>query len=86
MKTTVDLPEELVRDIKLRAVTEGRKLKHTIADVLRQGLANRGTRATSRQRRVKLPLVQCRRAATLTPDQVADVLLKQDVAWHHDPS
>ena len=86
MKTTVDLPNDLVRDIKVRAVTDGRKLKDTIADVLRQGLAARHSRATSRQSRVRLPLVQCRRAAALTPDQVADVLLKQDITWHHDPS
>jgi plasmid stability protein len=86
MKTTVDLPSDLVRDIKLRAVNDGRNLKDTITDVLRQGLAARRPRAASRQSRVRLPLIQCRRAAVLTPDQVADVLLKQDVAWHHDPA
>ena len=86
MKTTVDLPDDLVRDIKLRAVMDGRKLKDAMADVLREGLAARHARATSRQNRVRLPLVQCRRAAALTPDQVTDVLLKQDITWHHDPS
>ena len=38
MKTTVDLPNELVREIKLRAVTEGRKLKEVVTELLRFGL------------------------------------------------
>lgn len=38
MKTTVDLPNDLVREIKLRAVNEGRKLKEVVTDLLRFGL------------------------------------------------
>lgn len=38
MKTTVDLPNELVREIKLRAVNEGRKLKEVVTELLRFGL------------------------------------------------
>ena len=38
MKTTLDLPNALVREIKLRAVNDGRKLKDTIADLLKKGL------------------------------------------------
>ena len=38
MKITVDLPNDLVRKIKLRAVHEGRKLKEVVADLLRFGL------------------------------------------------
>jgi hypothetical protein len=38
MKTTVDLPNELVREIKLRAVNEGRKLKEVVTELLRCGL------------------------------------------------
>jgi hypothetical protein len=33
MKTTLDLPEDLMRALKLRAVEENRKLKDTIADL-----------------------------------------------------
>lgn len=43
MKTTVDLPPELVKEIKLRAVHDGRKLKETLADLLRIGLAQQST-------------------------------------------
>lgn len=38
VKTTIDLPSDLVREIKLRALNEGRKLKDTAADLLRCGL------------------------------------------------
>lgn len=39
MKTTLELPDELVKEIKLLAVQEGKKLKDAVADLLRQGLA-----------------------------------------------
>ena len=38
MKTTVDLPPELIKEIKLLAVDEGKKLKDVLADLLRQAL------------------------------------------------
>jgi hypothetical protein len=39
MKTTIDLPDELVKEIKLLAVNEGKKLKDAVADLLRQSLS-----------------------------------------------
>lgn len=38
MKTTLDLPDELIREIKLRAVVQRRTVKELVADFLRQGL------------------------------------------------
>ena len=38
MKTTFDLPPELVRQVKLRAVNEGKKLKDVAAYLLQRGL------------------------------------------------
>ena len=38
MKTTLDLPDELVREMKLQAVIQGRTLHDLAADFLRQGL------------------------------------------------
>lgn len=38
MKTTLDLPEELIREVKLRAVIQGRTLRDLVADFLRLGL------------------------------------------------
>lgn len=38
MKTTLDLPEDLMREVKLRAVMQRRPLKDLVADMLRQGM------------------------------------------------
>jgi hypothetical protein len=43
MKTTLELPAELVKQIKFHALEEGKKLKDAVADLLRAGLS-----ATSR--------------------------------------
>jgi hypothetical protein len=37
MKTTLDLPHELMREVKIRAVHENKRLKHAIAELLRKG-------------------------------------------------
>jgi hypothetical protein len=39
MKTTLDLPDELMREVKIRAVHEQKKLKDTIAELIRKGLS-----------------------------------------------
>jgi hypothetical protein len=55
MKTTLELPDELVKAIKLHALEEGKKLKDAVADLLRAGLSSsaRATpdRSTLRRRR-----------------------------------
>lgn len=40
MKTTLELPDELARRIKIRAAERNQKLKDTIANLLELGLAN----------------------------------------------
>ena len=82
MKTTLDLPDELMRAIKIRAAEENRKLKDLIADLLRHSLAQQpGVSSTARQR-VRLPLVQCAHEAhqgeEMTPERVAEVLIEQE--------
>lgn len=58
MKTTIDLPEDLVREMKFRAVREGRKLREVAEEVFRRGLAAPATPAKpGDRRRVKLPIV-----------------------------
>jgi|688.fasta_scaffold98139_3 plasmid stability protein len=60
MKTTMDLPEDLIREMKLRAVREGRKLREVAEDVLRRGLAAQSTPLEgSIRQRVKLPIIPC---------------------------
>lgn len=38
MKTTIDLPEDLVTELKLRATLERRRMKDVAAEALRAGL------------------------------------------------
>lgn len=38
MKTTLELPDPLMRKVKIRAASEGLKLKDLIADLLQKGL------------------------------------------------
>ena len=40
MKTTLELPDELVRRVKMRAVQRNQKLKDAIAQLLELGLAS----------------------------------------------
>lgn len=46
MKTTIDLPDALVKEVKLLAVMEGKKLKDEMAELLRTGLAAKPAKAT----------------------------------------
>jgi plasmid stability protein len=82
VKTTLDLPEELVRAVKIRAVHEGRRLKDVMADLIRHGLAHEGPPPSAVGKRVQLPLMQCSYPADpeqeMTPDRVADVLQQED--------
>ncbi len=83
----LDLPDDLVRAVKIRAVEEKRQLQDTIADLLRHGLAKGGSPTTSR-RRLKLPLIECAHEARpgeeMTPERVASVLLDEEAAPHRD--
>ncbi len=82
MKTTLELPDDLMRTIKIRAVEENRKLKDTIADLLRRGLSQEPVEPTSVRNRVRLPLVRCAHEAVpgdeMTPERVAEVLLEEE--------
>ncbi len=82
MKTTLELPDELMRAAKIRAANEGRSLKDVVADLLRRGLAEELKEAGLVQRRVRLPLVQCahgaRREREMTPNRVAEILTRED--------
>lgn len=80
VKTTIDLPADLLRTIKIRAIEENRKLKDMVAELLRRGLAQSAHEGSARRRsRVQLPLVQTAHEALpdeeMTPDRVAAVLL-----------
>ena len=65
MRTTVDLPDELLRQAKAKAALDGMKLKDLIIRFVQQGL-RQGTPpvAPLRRQRSELPVV---RAATVRP-------------------
>ena len=93
MKTTLDLPDDLMRAVKIRAINEHRKLGAMIAELLRRGLRADAEHPGGIHTRVRLPLVQCAHAASagteLTPARVADALLEQEareLVPGHDPS
>lgn len=54
MRTTLDLPDPLMRRVKIRAASEGRKLKELIADLLEKGM---DTPAAEVLRESELPYV-----------------------------
>ena len=94
MKTTLDLPDALVKQVKLRALQDGRKLKDAVADLLRKGLAaatnmepDVAAPVITKDKKTGLPLIQCKQAASvleeLTPERVADILMTQETEWHH---
>jgi len=94
MKTALDLPDELAREVKIRAAQEGRKLKDVVADLIRVGLDAARDPMHDRQFRLAidevsgLPVVSCsqptRPNEQLTPNKVASILLDQEVAWNHE--
>jgi hypothetical protein len=87
MKTTLDLPDALVKQVKLRALNEGQKLKDAVADLLRIGLAAVQTNdkieaaVITRDKETGLPVIECKHSAKLTPEDVANILLQQEVEW-----
>lgn len=93
MKTTLDLPDKLVKQVKLRALRDGKKLKDAVAELLQKGLAAESTVSAERPRitrdkKTGLPRIQCKLAASpaeeLTPERVAELLLEQEVSFLHD--
>jgi hypothetical protein len=54
MKTTLDLPDDLMRKVKIRAVHEHKKLKDAIAELIKKGMAAGETRGQKIPKPVKL--------------------------------
>lgn len=64
MKTTLDLPDELMRKVKIRAVHEHKKLKDTIAELIQKGIA------AGKTNRKKIPKPVKLRGGPLTIDEI----------------
>ncbi|HEX6511347.1 MAG TPA: antitoxin [Chloroflexota bacterium] len=83
MKTTLELPDELMRALKIRAASDNRRLKDVVTEVIKRGLTESRPPTDSGSRRVALPLVECAHAARpgeeMTPERVAETLLEQEL-------
>jgi hypothetical protein len=79
MKTTIDLPNDLMREVKIRAVLTRRTARDLVADLLKQGLglgspAVSGERPTSTMVTIGdggVPVIRCAPAARMS---VAEML------------
>lgn len=74
-KTTLHLPDELMREIKFRAVDENAKLEDVVTELLRLGLSGAPKWRRLVRHCVRFPLVQFGHPAKpsdeLTPERVA---------------
>lgn len=93
MKTTLDLPEELIREVKLLAVLQRRTLKDLVAEFLRQGggmAPTSGPPPLPASSRVEtgedgLPVIRCCPGAPATRMSVAELLeLEQQAQVEED--
>lgn len=86
MKTTFDLPEALVRKMKMKAVKEGRKLKDVATELLTRGLEQPEKLLRSPARhRVQLPLIEANPrlpAFNLTGQQIHELETRLDIENH----
>jgi hypothetical protein len=64
VRTTVDIPDPLYRELKGKAASEGRSVKELILRSVEQELKSRGRKP----RRVSLPIVRSKRPGTLDLD------------------
>jgi hypothetical protein len=70
VKTTLDLPDDLMREVKIRAVHEHKKLKDAIAEFIRKGIA------ASKSPRRRLPKPVKLRGGPLTTEEI-----EAAIAW-----
>jgi plasmid stability protein len=73
MKTTLELPDELMREVKIRAVHEHKKLKDIVAELLRKGIA------ASSPARTKIPKPIKLRGGPITTEEI-----EAAIAWGRD--
>jgi len=86
MRTTIDFPDDLFRQVKARAALCNLKLKDLITHYVEQGLRQNGNASPAPPRRSPLPVIG--EAATgksipaLSRAERAEIELAEDVAKH----
>jgi len=86
MKTTLDLPESLVREMKLRAAQEGRKLKDVAAEVFHRGLSAQSPRPERRpySQTLDTPIFICEDAKAAAASMSVEQLLELEQQAQHE--
>lgn len=86
VKTTLDLPSDLVKQLKLHAVLEGRKMKDIVATFIAEGLASRTASVQPQKGHIALPLFPSKpgaRACEMTMEEIIaadqEILSQQDL-------
>jgi hypothetical protein len=81
MKATIEILDELMREIKVRAANEDTKLKEIIPELSSKGMA--AEERSKVRHRVHFPIVETLHPAPsgeeLTPERVHEILLGQEV-------
>jgi Arc/MetJ family transcription regulator len=85
MRTTIDLPDELLRQAKAKAALDGMKLKDLITRFVEQGLEQGTPRSTAplRRRRSELPVARAatgRMLPSLTNADIDRILEEEETA------
>jgi predicted transcriptional regulator len=79
MKTTIELPDDLLRDVKVLAAREGRTMKELLAEMIRAFMKSKAPgKRTHRLTYDEMPLLKGKRKARagkeITPERVYEVL------------
>jgi hypothetical protein len=88
MRTTLELPDPLFREVKSRAAQQGMKLKDLLAQYIEAGLHASPTTPSSAERRGPLPIPIARdadgtRTPALTNAQLNAILEEEDLTNGH---
>ncbi|MGF1531339.1 MAG: hypothetical protein ACFCU4_08260 [Puniceicoccaceae bacterium] len=90
MRTTLDIPDEIFRQIKAEAALSGAKLKDLLAELIKKGLAARAAQPLGPRPRSPLPVPLPRVTGApairaLTNAEIHRLLDQQDLEHHLPP-
>ncbi len=83
MRTTLDLPDELFRQVKAKAAMQGSSLKKLLMRYVADGLREPGQSAAASRKRSRLPVIKRRGKsviANVTPELQARLEEEEDLA------
>lgn len=91
MKTTLELPDDLMREVKIRAAQQGKKMKDVMAETLRCGLFPETTLRETPKPRITIdpelghPVVEGEPDAPISRMTIEEILkLEQDTLYQED--